>query len=42
MSTDYTVHESWLAKLGHWDEAILRYEKRLDQCQYDGEAIAGT
>ena len=41
MPHDYTVHESWLAKLGHWNEAILKYEQRLAVHKYDGEAIAG-
>lgn len=29
LAVQYTVRDSWLAKLGHWEEALERYEKRL-------------
>ena len=37
----YTVQESWLAKLGHWDEALEIYNRKLAQNPRDGKAIAG-
>ena len=29
LASQYTVRDSWLAKLGHWEEALSRYEARL-------------
>lgn len=26
------VQESWLAKLGHWDEALALYQQKVSQC----------
>ena len=37
----YTVKESWLAKLGHWDEALEIYNLKLAQNPRDGKAMAG-
>ncbi len=37
----YAVQEAWLAKLGEWDEALIKYDRRLTACPEDGEAIAG-
>ena len=37
----YTVQESWLAKLGQWNEALLRYDQRLEKSPNDGTAILG-
>lgn len=41
LQKDYTVHESWLAKLGYWNEALTKYEERLQSNPTDGEAMAG-
>ena len=38
----YRVQEAWLAKLGHWGEAMDKYEARLKINPCDGDAIAGT
>jgi tetratricopeptide (TPR) repeat protein len=37
----YTVREAWLAKLGHWNEALRMYDERLAKNPKDGVAIAG-
>lgn len=37
----YAVQEAWLSKLGHWDEALVRYEMRLEKNPKDSMAIAG-
>lgn len=37
----YTVQESWLAKLGYWDEALQKYEDKLSNNSKDSIAIAG-
>eukprot|EP01033_Poteriospumella_lacustris_P010144 gene10144-7234_t len=37
----YKVQESWLAKLGYWDEALLKYEEKLQENPKDSVAIAG-
>ena len=37
----YAVQEAWLSKLGHWDEALVRYESRLEKNSRDSMAIAG-
>ena len=37
----YKVQESWLAKLGHWDEALVKYDKKLTENPRDGKALAG-
>ena len=37
----YTVQESWLAKLGQWDEALKRYNQRLDVNPQEIVAILG-
>jgi len=37
----YAVQEAWLSKLGHWDEALVRYETRLEKNPKDSMAIAG-
>lgn len=37
----YTVQEGWLAKLGHWEEALTLYDAKLDQNPHDSRAIAG-
>lgn len=37
----YTVKESWLAKLGHWDEALEIYDLKLSQNPRDAKAVAG-
>ena len=36
------VSESWLGKLGSYDEALRRYRRRLDLDAGDGEAILGA
>ena len=33
------VNESWLGKLGSYDEALQRYRRRLDNDPADGEAV---
>lgn len=37
----YKVQEAWLAKLGHWGEALRMYDARLLTTPRDGIAIAG-
>ena len=37
----YKVQEAWLAKLGHWDQALVRYESRLEENPRDTAAVAG-
>ena len=37
----YKVQEAWLAKLGHWGEALRMYDARLMVTPRDGMAIAG-
>lgn len=37
----YTVQESWLAKLGYWDEALVKYDEKLAINPKDSLAIAG-
>ena len=37
----YTIQDSWLAKLGHWDEALMKYNEKLQLNCNDGKAIAG-
>eukprot|EP00981_Chlorochromonas_danica_P010478 scaffold3243_cov173-Ochromonas_danica.AAC.11 len=37
----YTVQESWLAKLGYWDEALQKYDEKLAINPRDSIAIAG-
>ncbi|RYH28611.1 DUF3385 domain-containing protein [archaeon] len=37
----YTVQESWLAKLGYWDEALQKYDEKLLINPKDSVAIAG-
>ena len=37
----YKVQEAWLAKLGHWGEALRMYDARLAETPRDGMAIAG-
>ena len=41
LSEAYKVQEAWLAKLGHWDAALVKYEQRLEENSADGPAIAG-
>ena len=36
------VNESWLGKLGSYDEALQRYRRRLDTDPADGEAVLGA
>lgn len=36
------VNESWLGKLGSYDEALQRYRRRLDNDPADGEAVLGA
>lgn len=38
----YAVHEAWLAKLGHWDEALAKYQARLDEDPTDKAAVLGS
>lgn len=35
------VQESWLAKLGRWDEALAIYEKKLEIHPMNAEALVG-
>ena len=35
------MQEAWLAKLGHWGEALRMYDARLAVTPRDGMAIAG-
>jgi len=35
------VQEAWLAKLGHWGDALRMYDARLALTPRDGMAIAG-
>ena len=37
----YAVQESWLAKLGHWDEALVKYNQKLVATPYDSAVLAG-
>jgi phosphatidylinositol kinase/protein kinase (PI-3 family) len=37
----YTVQESWLAKLGYWDEALSKYDEKIQSNSKDSLAIAG-
>lgn len=37
----YKVQEAWLAKLGHWDEALEAYELRVEENPRDSAAIVG-
>ena len=36
------VNESWLGKLGSYDEALQRHRRRLDTDPADGEAVLGA
>ena len=36
----YAVQESWLAKLGHWDEALVKYNQKL-ATSHDSTVLAG-
>lgn len=36
-----TVKESWLAKLGHWEEALSLYKRRLETKRDDVTAVIG-
>jgi hypothetical protein len=35
------VQEAWLAKLGHWTEALEKYDARLEVNADDADAIRG-
>ena len=35
------MQEAWLAKLGHWGDALRMYDARLALTPRDGMAIAG-
>jgi phosphatidylinositol kinase/protein kinase (PI-3 family) len=37
----YRVQEAWLAKLGNWNEALIRYDQRLEINPKDSLAISG-
>jgi tetratricopeptide (TPR) repeat protein len=37
----YAVQESWLAKLGHWDAALVKYDAKLALNPRDGTLLAG-
>jgi FKBP12-rapamycin complex-associated protein len=37
----YAVQESWLAKLGHWDEALVKYDAKLAVTPKDSKVLAG-
>lgn len=37
----YAVQESWLAKLGHWDEALVKYDAKLAVNPRDSKMLAG-
>ena len=37
----YRVQEAWLAKLGNWNEALTRYDQRLEINSKDSLAISG-
>jgi len=37
----FKVQEAWLAKLGHWDEALEAYELRVEENPRDSAAIVG-
>lgn len=41
LADTYKVQEAWLAKLGHWNEALEMYNRRLDINSRDSIAIAG-
>lgn len=41
LQENYKVQEAWLAKLGHWNEALAKYDERLAKNPRDGEATAG-
>eukprot|EP00605_Chrysophyceae_sp_TOSAG23-4_P001470 GSChrysophyteH1.ASY1.ANO1.1606.1 assembled CDS len=41
LSESYKVQEAWLAKLGHWDDALVGYETKLEENPRDASAIAG-
>jgi len=38
----YAVHEAWLAKLGHWEEALLKYQQRVRADPNDRSAVLGS
>jgi len=38
----YAVHEAWLAKLGHWEEALLKYQQRVQTDPKDRAAVLGS
>ena len=31
----------WLVSQGHWNEALVKYDERLERNPQDGEAVAG-
>lgn len=37
----YAVQESWLAKLGHWDTALVKYNEKLALMPHDSTVLAG-
>lgn len=37
----YAVQESWLAKLGHWDTALVKYNEKLALTPGDSTVLAG-
>jgi tetratricopeptide (TPR) repeat protein len=37
----YTIQESWLAKLGQWNEALVRYDQRLVNNPQETVALLG-
>jgi hypothetical protein len=41
LGDDYTIQESWLAKLGQWNEALIRYDQRLEINPTERVALLG-
>eukprot|EP01041_Mallomonas_annulata_P001944 gene1944-3771_t len=41
-SGSYAVHEAWLAKLGHWEDALSKYQNRMAVDPHDRAAVVGS